>query len=49
MTQLLSRHIRPADGAARELHVSNECLDGRLAHQSHEEELRYEVCGDSSQ
>lgn len=48
-TQLLSRHVRPANGATRELHVSNECLDGCLADQSHEEELRYEVCGDSSQ
>lgn len=37
---LLSRDVRPADGAAGELHVSDQRLDGRLPHQPHEEELR---------
>lgn len=46
---LLSRDVRPADGAAGELHVSDQRLDGRLPHQPHEEELRDEVGGNGAQ
>lgn len=45
---LLSRNVGPADGAPGELHVADECLDGRLADQTHEEQLRDEVRWDGS-
>jgi hypothetical protein len=32
-------HVGPGEGAAAEQHVPDERLDGRLAHQPHEEEL----------
>lgn len=46
---LLSRDIRPADRAPGELHVTDECLDGRLSDQPHEEELGDEAGGDSAE
>lgn len=47
--ELLSRDIRPADGASGELHVADQSLDGSLSYQAHEKELRDEVSGDSAQ
>lgn len=49
IVHLLSRCVRPADGASRELHVPDKRLDWRLAYQPHEEELRDEVGGNGSQ
>lgn len=46
---LLSRDIRPADGASGELHVTDQRLDGCLSDQAHEEELRDEVGGNGAQ
>lgn len=49
IVHLLSRHVWPADGASRELHVPDKRLNGRLANQPHEEELRDEAGGNGSQ
>ena len=35
----LDGHVRPVEGPAAQQHVTDERLDGRLAHQAHEEEL----------
>lgn len=37
--QSLARAVGPVEGTSRQQHVSDQCLDGRLAHQAHEEEL----------
>lgn len=46
---LLSRDIRPADGASGQLHVTDQRLDGGLSYQAHEKELRDEAGGNGAQ
>jgi len=42
-------YVRPAEAAAAEQHVPDERLDGRLAHQSDEEQLLYDLRADRAQ
>lgn len=47
--ELLSRDIRPADGASGELHVTDQRLNGGLSDQAHKEELGDEAGRDGAQ
>lgn len=48
-TASLKTHVRPIEGAAAEEHVADQRLDGRLADQSHEEQLLDDLRADGPQ
>lgn len=47
--QSLARAVGPVEGTSRQQHVSDQRLDGCLAHQAHEEQLGDEGGGDGTQ